>query len=70
MAKIKVTPIELKWIVAALNHNIADIKEEMDAADEYSPVYALGELAVENRKALVMKMTDAINTGAKTISIV
>ena len=68
--KYKVSRAELKWIVSALNHNIADIKAEMEQADDHSPIYALGEVAVEGRERLVTLLNDIIYNGIKTITIV
>lgn len=68
--KYKISRAELKWIVAALNHNIADIKAEMDQAEDYSPIYAIGEVAVEGRERLVTLLNDIIYNKIKTITIV
>lgn len=67
--KYSMTRTELKWIVSALNHTIADIRSEMEAVDDNSPIYALGEVEVEGRQRLVTLIEDVIYSGAKSISI-
>jgi len=69
MAKYKLNRVEMKWIVAALNHNIADIKEEMDASEDGSPIYAIGEVILEGRQNLVRKLNDIIFSDVKIIGI-
>ncbi len=69
MQKIRISTTELQWIMNALNHHIADVKAEMEAASDDSPIQSFGELAVEGRVALVNKITDIIKSGAKSVGI-
>lgn len=65
----KLTRTQLGWIELALLHEIANAKAEMDAAEDGSPVQALGELVVESRQHLATLINDVIYSGAKRITI-
>lgn len=60
---------QINWIVMALRHDIERIKQEMDAAEDASPVYSLGEVAVEGRQRLVDMLSDVANGNFKKITI-
>lgn len=70
MSKYDLSSTEISWIIRALKHEIATVKQEMDSAEDGSPVYALGELAVENDSALMTKLMDMIRSKTKTIRII
>lgn len=65
-----ISTTELRWIINALNHNIAYVKAEMDAAGDGSPIQSFGELVVDGREALVNRIVDMIETKAKIIKII
>lgn len=67
--RYKLSTTELRWIINALNHTIANMKAEMDSASDDSPIQSFGELAVDGRTQLVNKLTDVIQSGAKSIGI-
>ena len=66
----EITYTQVQWIIQALNHQLGDIRDEMDRAPDGSPVQSLGEIALEGRTALVNKLNDIVNAGYKTIRIV
>lgn len=70
MSKYELSSTEISWIIRALKLEMASIKQEMDSAEDGSPVYALGELAVENDSALMTKLMDMIRSKTKTIRII
>ena len=67
--KYQLTLTQVHWIVLALQHHIAEVKQEMDAAPDSAPQQALGELFIEGRERLVTMLTDVLYEKAKTISI-
>ena len=67
--KYQLTKTEINWIVMALQHEIAEIKHEMDAAEDGSPVQSLGEIAIGGRESLITKLNDALSENAKIIAI-
>lgn len=70
MSKYELSSTEISWIIRALKLEMAAIKQEMDSAEDGSPVNALGELAVENDTALMTKLMDMIRSKTKTIRII
>jgi len=67
--KMKLTSIEIKWIINALNRDMAITKNEMDFSEENSPVWALGELHIENLTELKTKLMDFLESDNKTIYV-
>ena len=65
----KLTKTQIGWIVLALQHEIANCKSEMEAAEDGSPIQALGEIVVEGREHLVTVLNDIVYSGAKRITI-
>ena len=61
---------ELKWIINALNLYTANVKAEMEEASDDSPIQAIGECVLQGREGLVLKITDIIESGAKTVKII
>jgi len=66
----KLTRTQIGWIVLALQHEVANCKAEMDAAEDGSPLQALGEIVVESRENLITLLNDIQHSGAKRITIV
>lgn len=60
---------QLDWLVMALRHHIADVRQEMDAAPDDSPTQSLGEIFIEGREKLAQTLSDALYSKAKTIYI-
>ncbi len=60
---------QLDWLVMALRHHIAEVKQEMDAAPDDSPAQSLGEIFIEGREKLAQTLLDALHSKAKTIYI-
>lgn len=67
--KTKLTSTEIKWIVNALNQDMVVTKNEMDFSEESSPVWALGELHLENIRSLKTKLMDFLESDSKTIYV-
>ena len=67
--KTKMTSTEIKWIVNALNQDMVVTKNEMDFSEENSPVWALGELHLENIQSLKTKLMDFLESDNKTIYV-
>lgn len=64
------TRTQLKWIVSALNHDIAITKKEIDQCkNDNSPIAAVGEVFILGRQNLVTILEDIINSDKKTIRI-
>jgi len=70
MPKYTLSTTEIKWIISALNLHIANVKAEMEAVEDGSPIYAIGECVVDGREELVIKLTDIINDKTKQIKII
>ena len=69
MRRPELTKTQLGWIILALQHELVRVREEMDVADDGSPIIAIGECVLETRKDLIDKLEDAVNGGCKTIAI-
>ena len=69
MTKMKITGTEIRWMINALNRDIASIKEEMDHSEEDSPIWAFGEVAIEGRESLRNRLVDFMDSDSKTISV-
>lgn len=69
MKNISLTRTQLKWIVTALQHEITGIRDEMDKAEDGSPIVSIGEVMMEGRKNLVNQLNDIIFNEQKTIRI-
>ena len=69
MNKYELNSAELCWLVQALNRDIAQLKYDFQHAEDGSPLQAIGELSIENREALVRKLTDIMNDNVKRIGI-
>ena len=67
--RTKLTAVEIKWIMDALNHDIANVKEAMDASEDNSPLCAFGELYIEGREKLVAKLMDFMGSTARVIYV-
>ena len=65
-----ITTTQIQWIVQALNHQLGDVRQEMDAADDDSPIQSLGEMMLESRTSLVNGLNDIVNAGYKTVRII
>ena len=65
-----ITTTQIQWIVQALNHQLGDVRQEMDAADDDSPIQSLGEMMLESRTSLVNRLNDIVNAGYKTVRII
>lgn len=63
------TRTELDWCVMALNHDIASIQAEIDAAKGNETIAGIGQMAIESREALRTKLTDIIMSGQKNVAI-
>ena len=59
---------EIQWIIMALNHDAARLRDEAEAF-EGQGIGAVSELMMEDRKALAQRLGDIVNTGAKSIRI-
>ena len=70
MRKNEITTTQVNWIITALNHDIASIRDEIDHAEDGSPITAIGEILMDERTALVTKLTDMIANGCKTIRLI
>lgn len=69
MKKNQLTYTQLEWIVLALQHHMAEVRNEMDSASDGSPIQSLGEIFLEGRQNLVTTLTDMMYKKAKTISL-
>jgi len=69
MSKIELTRTQLGWIAQALRNNIIQIKKEIDAADDGSPIVALGEVILDGRQNLLTMIEDLENGTQKTVTI-
>ena len=67
--RTKITAVEVGWIISALNHDIASVKEAMDASEDNSPLCAFGELYIEGREKLVNKLIDFMASEGKTLYV-
>ena len=70
MRKNELTTTQINWIITALNHEVASIRDEIDHAEDGSPISAIGEILMDERTALVTKLTDMIATGCKIIRLI
>ena len=66
----EITTTQIQWIVQALNHHLGDVRQEMEGAEDDSPIQSFGELFLEGRTNLVNRLNDIVNAGYKTIRIV
>jgi len=67
--KTNLTSTEIKWIIDALNQSMVVTKNEMDFSEENSPVWALGELRLNNLQSLKTKLMDFLGSNSKTIYV-
>ena len=67
--KMTITQTEVKWIIGALNHDMADVRQEMETSSDDSPIAAFGELFLEGRERLVNKFIDLLAVDGKVISV-
>ena len=69
MAKYQLSRTQLDWIVMALNHDIGEVKREMENSSDGSPIQSIGELFIEGRQNVIRILSDVIHSKAKTIEI-
>ena len=66
--KYYLTQAELNWIVMALQHDIAAMRDECSVTDS-DGVRKLGFMAIENREKLVTRIMDMMSKNAKHIEV-
>lgn len=69
MGNNELTYTQLDWIVQALNHYVAYVRDEMDKAPDGSPILAFGEIVIDSRSALATKIKDISVSKHKTIRL-
>ena len=68
VSKFTLTRTELDWLVSALNHQLANLQEEVDSADS-DIIRNLGRLTIDTRTALRTKLNDIQASNVRTIAI-
>lgn len=69
MDRNEITVTQLRWMIHALQREMASVRDEMEHASDGSPIVAFGEVVYEGRANLVTKLEDIIESGYKTIKI-